>query len=99
RVLFRSSHTRIFEQQLIYGEGVNGGPQALSGVLPHATTQSQGMLKVLYIPMTFLDQNAAPASESTCYSVMKQVCDYFTAQSFGKLTVLATVTPQVRLPH
>ena len=97
--LCNGSHTKIYDQDLLYAEGSNGGPQPFTGALPHATSTALGALKVLYIPMTFLDQNATPASEATCYSVMKQVSDYYTAQSFGKLTILTTVTPPVRLPH
>lgn len=91
-------HRAAYAQQLIYGEGATGGPTTISGPLPAAPTPALGTLKVLFIPMTFRDTNAVPATESTCYQVMRDVADYYLKSSFGKLTTLTTVTPPVKLP-
>lgn len=83
----------------ILAEGWTGGPQRVTGTFPHSTGKSVGVLRVLYVPMRFLDQNATPASEATCYEVMEEVADFYQKQSFGKLTVQTTVAPPVRLPR
>ena len=93
------SHTTVFDEQLIYGEGSTGGPQRVTGNFPHSTGKSVGVLRVIYVPLTFLDQNATPASEAVSYDVMRQVSDYYQKQSYGKITIQTTVTPPVRLPH
>ena len=93
------SHVTFFEEQLIQGEGATGGPQRFTGVLPAAPSPSLGELRVLYIPMTFADQNQIPATEAKCYEVMRDVADFFTKASFGRLTCMTTVTPPIKLPH
>ena len=91
-------HKPMLTTQLVYGEGSTGGPTTITGVLPAAPTAALGTVKVLFIPMTFQDTNAVPATESTCYTVMRDVADYYLKSSFGKLTTLTTVTPPVKLP-
>ena len=97
--LCNGSHTIVYEGTLISAEGGTGGGQSFTGILPAAPSPSLGVLKVLYIPMTFADQNTVPASESTCYEVMKRVSDFYTKASYGRLTCVTTVTPPVKLPH
>lgn len=91
-------HKAVYEEQLVQGEGATGGPTGISGPLPAAPTPALGQLKVLYIPLTFQDQNAVPATEATCYQVMRDVSNYYLQSSYGKLTTLTTVTPPVKLP-
>lgn len=91
-------HATYVESQLIYGEGTTGGPMTLTGVLPAPPTPAIGQLKVLYIPMTFQDQNDRLPTESRSYEIMRNVADYYSKSSFGKLTTLTTVTPHVKLP-
>lgn len=86
------------EEQLLYAEGSTGGPTVLTGSLPAPPTPAIGQLKVLYIPMTFQDQNANLPTESKCYEIMRNVADYYSKSSYGKLTTLTTVTPPVKLP-
>lgn len=83
----------------LYAEGGTGGPIPVSGILPAAPTPALGMVKVIFIPMTFADQNAIPATEAKCYQVMRDVADYYAKSSFGKLTTITTVTPPIKLPH
>lgn len=92
-------HRPILETQLVYGEGATGGPVALTGVLPAPPTPAIGMLKVLYIPMTFKDQNAQLPTEAKCYEIMRNCADYYSKSSFGKLTTMTTVTPPVTVPN
>ncbi len=83
----------------LYAEGGSGGPVPISGILPAAPTPALGMLKVLFIPMTFADQNITPTTESKCYEIMRDVGDYYAKSSYGKLSTLTTVTPPIKLPH
>jgi len=83
----------------LYAEGGTGGPVPISGILPAAPTPAIGVLKVLFIPMTFADQNATPTTESKCYEIMRDVADFYAKSSYGKLTTLTTVSPAVKLPH
>ena len=91
-------HATFVQSQLIYGEGTTGGPVVLTGSLPAPPTPAIGQLKVLYIPMTFQDQNANLPTESKSYEIMRNVADYYSKSSFGKLTTLTTVTPHIKLP-
>jgi len=91
-------HKSTFTEYL-YAEGGTGGPVPVTGILPAAPTPALGMVKVLFIPMTFADQNVTPASEAKCYQLMRDVADYYAKSSFGKLTTLTTVTPPVKLPR
>lgn len=93
------SHTILYGQTLIQGEGATGGPVTFTGILPAAPTPSIGNVKVLVIPMTFADQNRTPSTESTLYNLMRNVGDHYAKASYGKLTLLSTVTPPVTLPH
>lgn len=82
----------------LYAEGGTGGPIPITGILPAAPTPALGMVRILYIPLSFQDQNAIPATEAKCYDVMRDVADYYLKSSFGKLTTLTTVTPPIKLP-
>lgn len=93
------SHTIVYKEQLIYAEGGTGGPTGFTGVLPAAPTPSIGNVRVLVIPMTFADQNDNPSSESKLYEVLRDVGDHYAKASYGKLTLLTTVTPPIKLPH
>ena len=97
------SHVSLFEEQVarleVQGEGVTGGTQRFTGALPASPSTSLGELRVLYIPLTFADQNTIPVSEAKCYEVMRDVSDFFYKASYGRLTAHATVTPPITLPH
>ncbi len=93
------SHVVVYREQLIYAEGGTGGPQAFTGILPAAPTPSIGNVRVLVIPMTFADQNDTQSSESKLYEVMRDVGEHYAKASYGKLSLLSTVTPPIRLPH
>lgn len=99
------SHTVIYEEQLarketvLQGEGSTGGAIPFSGLLPHALTKSLGVLRTLYIPVTFPDENKPPTTDATAQATMKDVADFYTASSYGKLTIATTITPCLMMPH
>ena len=93
------SHTEVFERLLIQGESSSGGAQSFTGVLPAVSTPAVGVVKVLFIPAIFPDQNETPITEAGAYDMMKQTADFYQSNSFGRLTLVATVTPPVRMPH
>jgi hypothetical protein len=93
------SHVTFYEDQLIQGEGATGGPQRFTGILPSRPSPSLGELRVLYIPLTFADQNQIPATEAKCYEVMRDVADFFHKCSYGRLSCQTTVSPPIKLPH
>ncbi|HEU0009181.1 MAG TPA: Calx-beta domain-containing protein [Verrucomicrobiae bacterium] len=97
--LCNGAHAIVYRETLIQAEGGTGGPSAFTGILPAAPTPSIGNVKVLVIPMTFADQNDTPSSESVLYQLMRDVGDHYAKASYGKLTLLTTVTPPIRLPH
>ena len=97
--LCNGSHTTVYRQTIVQAEGGTGGPTTFTGLLPAAPTPSLGTLKILYIPLTFQDQNAVPATEQKCYDVMRDVSDYYAKSSYGRLTTLTTVTPPIKLPR
>ena len=97
--LCNGSHAIIYKEQLIYAEGGTGAPQPFSGILPAAPTPSIGNVRVLVIPLTFADQNDTPSTESALYQLMRDVGDHYALASYGKLTLLTTVTPPIKVPH
>ncbi len=97
--LCNGTHVVVYREQLIMAEGSTGGPTGFTGILPSAPTPSMGVVRVLYIPTTYADQNAVPATEATALQMMRDVSDYYATNSYGRLTLLTTVTPPVKLPH
>jgi regulation of enolase protein 1 (concanavalin A-like superfamily)/plastocyanin len=92
------SHTTVYEQMLIQGESGTGGAQSFTGILPASATPSVGVVKVLYIPVVFPDQNEVPITEAGAQSVLAQSAAFYQTMSFGRLTLVGTVTPPVRMP-
>lgn len=97
--LCNGDHATIYREVVLQAEGGTGGPTQFTGILPAAPTPSLGVVKVLYMPVTYADQNGVPATESKCYEVMRDVGDFYSKASFGRLTLLTTVTPPIKLPH
>lgn len=92
-------HINTYNQTLIMGEGVTGGAFGYTGILPAAPTPSMGVVKVLIIPMTFADQNGVPATETTLYNMLRDVSEFYSKSSYGRLSLVGVVTPPVKLPH
>ena len=93
------AHVMSYNQSLLLGEGSSGGAFGFTGLLPAAPTPALGTVKVLAIPMTYADQNAIPATEATLYSTLRDVSEFYSKASFGRLTLIGTVCPAVKLPH
>lgn len=93
------SHITLYGETLIMGEGSSGGAIGFTGILPAVPTPSIGVVRVLYIPTTYLDQNAVPSTEAKSYELLRDVSDFYAKSSYGKLTLVSTVTPPVKLPH
>lgn len=89
----------VYNESIRLAEGATGGPLDFTGILPAAPTPCIGVVKVLYMPVTYADQNAVPVTEARAYETMRDVGEYYAKGSYGKLTLLATVTPPVKLPH
>jgi regulation of enolase protein 1 (concanavalin A-like superfamily) len=93
------SHITLYGETLIMGEGSSGGAIGFTGILPAVPTPSIGVVRVLYLPTTYLDQNAVPSTEAKSYELLRDVSDFYSKSSFGKLTLVSTVTPPIKLPH
>lgn len=93
------AHIRLYENGLIMGEAGTGGAQSFTGAMPSASVPSVGVVKVLYVPAIFADQSQTPATEAVMMDGLRQAADFYQNQSYGRLTLVATVTPPVRLPR
>ncbi len=92
-------HIDVQNQTMIMGEGVSGGAFGFTGILPAAPTPAIGTVKVLIIPMTYADQNAVPSTEEALYRMLRDVSEFYSKASFGRLTLTGVVTPPVKLKH
>jgi hypothetical protein len=92
-------HIEPYNQALIMGEGVTGGAYGFTGILPAAPTPSLGAIKVLAIPMTYADQNGVPSTEEALYRTLNQVGSFYAQSSYGRLSLIGTVSPPIKLPH
>jgi regulation of enolase protein 1 (concanavalin A-like superfamily) len=93
------SHLTLYQGTLIMAEGGSGGAFGFTGILPAVPTPSIGVVKVLYLPVTYLDQNGVPSTEAKAYEVLRDVSDFYAKASYGKLTLVSVVTPPIKLPH
>ncbi len=93
------SHITLYKGTLIMAEGGSGGAFGYTGILPAVPTPSIGVVRVLFLPVTYLDQNAVPCTEAKGYQLLRDVSDFYAKSSFGKLTLVPVVTPPIKLPH
>lgn len=93
------AHIAPYENGIVMAEGGSGGALGFTGPMPSAAVPSVGVVKVLYVPALFADQGQVPASEATMLDGLRQAADFYQTQSYGRLTLVATVTPPVRLPR
>lgn len=93
------AHFVPYNQSLILAEAGTGGAQSFTGAMPAAAVPSVGVVKVLYVPALFADQGQIPSTEATMMDGMRQVAEFYQTQSYGRLTLVATVIPPVRLPR
>lgn len=92
-------HIDSQNQTMIMGEGVGGGTFGFTGILPAAPTPALGTVKVLIIPMSYADQNGVPSTEAALYTMLRDVGEFYSKASYGRLTLVGTVTPPVKLNH
>jgi hypothetical protein len=96
-ILCNGGHIPAFREQLIAAEGGTGGASKPSGSVPSSWTT--GVKSVLYIRVTFPDQQTDPQPEKEAYDVMKSVNDFFVENSHGALHLMTTVTPLLMMPR
>jgi hypothetical protein len=94
--LCSGGHIVEYERQLVAREGGTGGP--ISPSMPTAPTVGTGVKSCLYLRVAFPESHFEPQSEAGAYDLMKQVSDWYVQNSYGKLSLLSTVTPLVVLP-
>ena len=92
-------HIDLHNQTMIMGEGVSGGTLGFTGILPAAPTPAIGVVRVPIIPMTYADQNGVPSTEAALHSMLRDGGDFYAKSSYGRLTLVGTVTPPVKLKH
>lgn len=93
------SHITLYAGTLIMAEGGSGGAFGFTGILPAVPTPSIGIVRVLYMPVTYADQNGVPTTEAKAYELLRDVSDFYARSSYGKLTLVPVVTPPIKLPH
>lgn len=95
--LCNGGHIQVVEERLVAAEGASGG--AIKPTLPIASSQSTGVRTMLYMRVTFPDSTRDPQTETAAYEMMRQVNDWFVANSYGNLYMVTTVTPLIVLPR
>ncbi|MEK0447159.1 MAG: hypothetical protein RLZZ399_2480, partial [Verrucomicrobiota bacterium] len=87
------------EWTVAMGDGASGG--AIKGFYPKMgstpTDWSRGAKTILVIRAAFPDSPKAIESEATSYSVMQDCNNFFVENSYGKFSLVPTVTPLVML--
>lgn len=68
------------------------GPLATTGI-------TVGECRILYMPVTFADRHDLPISQVAAQAMLREVVAFYSEASFGKLTMLPTVSPGITLPH
>ncbi len=93
------SHITLYKDTLIMAEGGSGGAFGFTGILPAVPTPSIGIVRVLFMPVTYADQNGVPCTEAKGYEMLRDVSEFYAKSSYGKLTLVPVVTPPIKLPH
>ena len=66
---------------------------------PGTSSRAIGILRCLYIRVTYPDQMAQPNTEQQAYADMRDNARFYLENSYGKLTQTTTVTPVLTLPR
>lgn len=92
------AHVDERAHELWWADGWGEGGQPFGqDVAPEA--KSVGQLRLLYIPVTYADQNVMPEPLEDMIWQLEQAAIFYQNNSYGKLTLLHTVAPLVRLPQ
>ena len=75
--------------------GTGGGKLPINPPLAWTT----GPATLLYMRVTFPEQQQDPITEAQAYDNLKQATDYFMTNSFGRFYLVPTVTPLIVLPY
>lgn len=89
-------HIRLFEEELVAGEGGTGGTTGISA--PAATSFSNGPRALLYMRLAYADDRLEPQTEAAAWDNIRQLNSYFQEVSYGKIFYLAAVPPLIILP-
>ena len=81
------------------GTAASGDTTTLSGNAVINDAWTMGPKAVLYIRVNFPDDLTEPISEADAYESMRQVNDYYMAQSYNLTSLDPTVTPVVTVPQ
>ncbi|PAW61704.1 MAG: hypothetical protein B9S37_04500 [Verrucomicrobiia bacterium Tous-C3TDCM] len=89
------SHTVIYEQAVIAGQG---GPAGSQNIITTGIGV-KGNLRVLFIRAAFPDHMREPGSRTACEELMHKADKYYQENSYGKLSMTWAVTPTIVMPH
>ncbi len=91
-----AEHSDEYETTLALGEE----QAAADSGLPPASSWTEGPKTVLYVRVDFSDRPGDPISLATAQtSIDTNTSDFYQANSYGKTSMSATVTPTLRLPR
>lgn len=94
--LCEGGHIRVFEEELIAGEGGTGGTTGITG--PAATGFNNGPRTLLYMRLAYADDLLEPQTEAAAWEGIRGLNSYFQEVSYGKVFYLAAVPPLIILP-
>ena len=74
------------------------GPQDPQGLAGHDLAHS-GKFKLLLMRIIFPDDETEPITEPEAYKILSEVNKYYVENSYGKFSILPTVTPLLMMPR
>ncbi len=89
-------HWESLTPSLNAGAG-SGAPTGTVGSIPSTVTTGQRSL--LYVRVTFPDHMIDPQSEAECHESLRQMAEWVSVTSYGRLYYTYTVTPLIVLPY
>lgn len=89
------SHTVVYEQAVIAGQG---GPAGAQNIITTGIGV-KGNLRVLFIRAAFPDHMREPGSRTACEELMHKADKYYQENSYGKLSMTWAVTPTIVMPY
>jgi len=90
-------HLSLVQRQWLLGE--NGGGYSVNAAVGNGSTWTQGRKDVLYMRVNFPDDLTEPLSETSAYSIMDDVNEFYVTGSYNSTWLTTTVTPLLTLPH
>lgn len=91
-------HISLLNERAILAEGGTGGGGPVVG--PGGPGGSAlGNRTLLYARLIFPDSTAPPVTEAEAFKHIQDVSEYFTASSFGRISMIPTVAPVLMMPR